>query len=64
MGDRTITCVICDYSASGARLRIPPDVLLPDTFELYMPQHWATYRVALRWRTGDDVGVEFCNRLL
>jgi hypothetical protein len=62
---RTITCVIADFSANGARLRISPNVLLPDSFELYAPQHWATYLVALRWRDGEDVGVEFMqsNRL-
>lgn len=57
--DRTIISVISDFSETGARLRIPGDVPLPDTFDLYMPQHWASYQVALRWRKGDEVGVDF-----
>lgn len=62
---KTVTCVIADFSQSGARLRISPNVLLTDRFELYAPQHWTTYQVALRWREGENVGVEFIevNRL-
>jgi hypothetical protein len=56
---KTITCVIVDFSQNGARLRVSPNALLTETFELYAPQHWTTYTVALRWRDGEDVGVEF-----
>jgi len=62
MGDRTVACVICDFSPTGARLRIPGEVVLPDAFELYVSQHWASYLVALRWRNREDVGVEFAEQ--
>lgn len=57
--ERTVTCLIADFSSSGARLRISLNVLLPETFWLYAPQHWMTYRATLRWRNGEEVGVEF-----
>lgn len=60
--NRTVVCVIADFSPTGARLRVNPDVPLPETFDLYMPQTWMTYRVELRWRRDGEIGVEFATQ--
>jgi hypothetical protein len=57
--DRTVTCLITDFSSSGARLRLSQDVALPKTFWLDAPRHWKSYRVTCCWRDGEEVGVRF-----
>ena len=58
----TTCCVITNFSSGGARLRVPEHKLLPTTFRLSVPGHQTTYGAELRWRSGEDVGVQFLQR--
>jgi hypothetical protein len=53
-------CVVKNLSDTGAKLtgrNLPP--LLPDRFDLTVPQRKTKYRVHVRWRSGDQIGVLF-----
>ena len=52
-------CVVQNLSATGARLRVPNFTKLPAEFDVLLLKTKSTRRVALRWRRGDVVGVEF-----
>ena len=51
-------CVVKNLSRTGAKLTAKNLPVLPDRFELHVPQKNATYTVRLKWRAGDVVGVE------
>lgn len=51
-------CIVKNLSQSGAKLTAKNLPVLPDSFELHVPQKNATYTVHLKWRAGDVVGVE------
>lgn len=58
-----VTCKIKDLSASGARLEIPENAKLPDTFDLVIFE--INFRVCpsrLQWRKGKLAGVSFTNQ--
>src|SRR4051794_34700004 len=55
----TVECVVRDISATGARLALSHQNVLPDKFELYVPLKEKTYSVEVRWRADEDVGVMF-----
>ena len=54
------SAIIRDISATGAQLGIASRVKLPPEFHLLDPKTNSARRVALRWREGDLVGVQFC----
>jgi PilZ domain len=58
-GKTVVPCVITDFSGDGAGLRVPPDSILPDAFDLHVETARITYRVQMCWRTEDRVGVAF-----
>ena len=51
-------CIVKNLSHTGAKLTAKNMPVLPDSFELHVPQKHATYTVRLKWRAGDVVGVE------
>lgn len=55
----TLDCLVRDISPAGARLEVSNAVLLPDTFDLYVPQKETTFRVRISWRAEGELGVEF-----
>jgi hypothetical protein len=55
----TMDCVVRDLSDGGARLQIGHHVAVPDRFDLYVPLKETTYRVQVRWRRNEEVGVMF-----
>ena len=55
----TLDCLVRDISATGARLEVSNAVLLPDVFDLYVPQKEMTYRARITWRGEGEIGVEF-----
>jgi hypothetical protein len=57
-------CIVRDLSVTGARLRFKNPPTLPDALELHIPQKRQTFRVAVKWREGDDVGVTFIESLV
>ena len=52
-------CVVKNISQEGAKLTGRNLPALPDQFDLTIPQRKAKYRVHVRWRTKDEVGVAF-----
>ncbi len=50
---------IRDVSPGGARLALPEGVLLPDEFELRLPQFKHPRQWVKRWECGLEIGVEF-----
>lgn len=58
--ERLVGCVIRDLSRTGAKLRVAPEIGLPETFALVIAAHdLRTVTVRLRWRRGDFAGVTF-----
>jgi hypothetical protein len=55
----TVDCVVRDISASGAKLLVTGANMLPEEFELEIPQKGRKHRVRLVWRRGDVCGVQF-----
>jgi hypothetical protein len=64
-GDRQsfINCFMTDVSAAGARLRVPHDVRLPDTFMLYLGgANQARRQCELIWQNQEEIGMKFSGR--
>lgn len=55
-----INCVVRDLSDTGVKLGVSSQVRLPAEFDLRFVQRRLTLRVQVRWRTGEHVGVAFC----
>jgi diguanylate cyclase (GGDEF)-like protein len=58
-GNSTIDCTIRDISAGGARLRVGSEVAVPAIFELVFLESTLRRKVARRWQTGVEIGVEY-----
>jgi CheY-like chemotaxis protein len=52
-------CVVRDISATGARLVLAADDVIPDEFELQIPQRGRCTRARLVWRKATTCGVKF-----
>jgi hypothetical protein len=55
----TAECVIKNLSDEGAKLSGRNLPVLPDQFDLAIPQKKVKYRVNVRWRSKDAIGVAF-----
>jgi hypothetical protein len=55
-----LACLIRDFSDKGARIIFSDTVMLPDSFELYIPQRDQTLRARVTWRKNDEIGLAFC----
>ena len=55
----TADCVVKNISEEGAKLTGSNLPVLPDQFDLTIPQRKAKYRVHVCWRAKDAVGVVF-----
>jgi hypothetical protein len=53
-----LDCLVRNISPRGARLTIASGIV-PDAFELHIPQQQAEYHARMRWRSADAIGVEF-----
>lgn len=58
-----IECIIKDISEGGARLEIAVPEVVPDFFKLKINKSLVLPRCAVRWRSGNEVGVEFYRRI-
>ena len=61
-GDEKVYCVVRDLSATGARLGIPRQAKLPQSFDMVVRRK-LKLRVVLKWRNGDFAGVAFLEPL-
>jgi hypothetical protein len=57
-----LDCLVRDLTEEGARIIFSHTVNVPDVVELYIPQKEQTLRAYVKWRRGDDVGLDFTNR--
>lgn len=54
-----VDCELVDISNWGARLRLPQDTALPDTFVVHVDTAGNVREAVVVWRNGRDVGVKF-----
>jgi hypothetical protein len=54
-----VDCTVRDVSLEGAGIRVAPDVILPERFDLIIPCRNETRRVFVAWRSGASVGLGF-----
>lgn len=52
-------CVVRDLSDTGARIALIGTVMLPDHFDLHLPNRNETIACQLSWRRKDEIGVRF-----
>ena len=57
-GACTVDCVVRNLSETGAKLKVSEAVTIPQHFELLLG-HGHSHRAAIRWRSGEEVGVAF-----
>lgn len=58
-GGRSVPCVIRDISEEGARLQVPSNTVLPETFQLLVKPDEVMMPARRVWLTLDQVGVRF-----
>lgn len=56
---KKLECEIKDLSPGGARIIPPEGAELPETFVMRVPHYKRPRHCVLRWRSGNEVGVEF-----
>ena len=57
--DKSLPCHTINVSASGAKLEVPRDRMLPSEFEVLVPARKLRRRARLVWRSEDTLGVQF-----
>lgn len=58
--DTLIACIVRDLTPTGAKIRLPRPLPLPQTFDLIIAAHdLRTIPVQLCWQRGDFAGVAF-----
>ena len=58
-GAMSTPCTVVQISETGARLNIDASFVLPDLFDIEIPQRSITCRAKVVWRDQTQVGVEF-----
>jgi PilZ domain len=53
----SVDCIVRDLADIGARLEIPENVTLPDSFELYLPTKDEHFQARVKWRKGNNLGI-------
>ena len=56
-----MSCMVRDFSETGARIIFSDAIVIPDTVSLYIPQRDFTTRARVEWRRGDEIGLSFAN---
>lgn len=56
---KSLPCRTVNVSASGAKLEVPRDRMLPSEFEVLVPARKLRRRARLVWRSEDTLGVQF-----
>jgi hypothetical protein len=55
----TVDCIVRDITEHGARLKFADSAVVPDAFELYIPNRQETFKAHAIWNNGTEVGVTF-----
>jgi hypothetical protein len=58
-GAVTTDCVVRNISETGAKVDVSEGVVLPERFDLVIPQKNVVHACELRWRRGAEAGVAF-----
>ena len=58
-----IDCVVRDISPQGVRIRVASPIGIPDRFDLRIDRSGATYPSKVAWRSNDQIGVTFDQRI-
>ena len=58
-GAISTSCTVVQISATGARLKVANSFLMPETFDIAIPQKGISCRAKLVWREESLTGVEF-----
>jgi hypothetical protein len=58
-----IDCVVRDISPQGARIRVASPIGIPDRFDLRIDRSGTTYPSKVAWRSNDQIGVTFDQRI-
>jgi|APCry1669189241_1035207.scaffolds.fasta_scaffold31231_3 septum formation topological specificity factor MinE len=53
------SCILREVSDTGAKMVVPKTMALPSTFELKIPKRPHVKGGVIRWRNGDEIGIEF-----
>ena len=56
---RTVSCLVRNFSESGAALDVISSREIPDRFTLALPLEEASHRCSLIWRREMEIGVSF-----
>ena len=57
--NRRLRVSVVDMSANGARIRASEQVSIPVEFDFLVDAQSVIFRAVVRWRRGDNIGVEF-----
>ena len=60
----TFDCLVRNFSAEGAMLSLTNAAIVPDAFDLTIPQTGRSYRARLVWRGEDTAGVTFASAIV
>ncbi|MGO4717231.1 PilZ domain-containing protein [Bradyrhizobium sp. 2TAF24] len=55
----TMSCVVRDFSANGARIEIKHNALLPDHLQLVIARKGREFAARVAWRSEGAAGLEF-----
>ena len=53
----TVDCIVRDLADIGARLEVPENVTIPESFELYLPTRDEHFQARVKWRKGNNLGI-------
>ena len=59
----SIDCIVKNISIGGAKIAVASTLSIPNEFDLEIPMKGKTYRVQMRWRDSEHMGVEFIDTL-
>ena len=63
-GNSSVNCLVRNFSETGAKIIVGELIAFPQQFELHIPQKGRTYLALIKWRNGEETGVEFVNELV
>jgi len=55
------SCIVRNISPAGARVVLSAALNIPQDVELEIPDKMQTMRARVRWRHGDELGLDFCD---
>jgi PilZ domain len=55
----SVDCVVRDISDGGARLVVSEAAMVPESFEIYIPQKERAHLGDVKWRRGEEMGLQF-----